>query len=70
MLHAPQSAFCALADPTRREILMMLGQQDMTIGEISNHFEMTRAAVKKHLVMLHEGDLIHITPAGANGSIS
>ena len=64
MIHTPQSAFRALADPTRREILTMLGEEDMTIAEISDQFEMTRAAVKKHLVMLQEGDLIRITPRG------
>ncbi|MGR3614438.1 MAG: ArsR/SmtB family transcription factor [Paracoccaceae bacterium] len=64
MIHVPQSAFRALADPTRRDILKMLGERDMTIAEVSDQFEMTRAAVKKHLVMLEQGDLIHITPRG------
>ena len=53
-----QPAFRALSDPTRRDILRMLGQREMTIVEISSQFSMTRAAVKKHLVILQEGDLI------------
>lgn len=53
-----QPAFRALADPTRREILLMLSASDMTIGDIASHFTMTRAAVKKHLITLAEGGLI------------
>jgi DNA-binding transcriptional ArsR family regulator len=55
-----QGAFRALADPTRRQILMHLCDADMTIGEVSNQFEMTRAAVKKHLIILEEGNLISV----------
>ncbi len=59
-----QGAFRALADPTRRQILMHLSDADMTIGEVSNHFEMTRAAVKKHLIILEEGNLISVHTKG------
>ena len=59
-----QGAFRALADPTRRQILMHLSDADMTIGEVSNHFEMTRAAVKKHLIILEEGKLISVHTKG------
>lgn len=54
----PQQTFRALADPTRRQILMFLKKDSMTLGEIAGHFDMTRAAVKKHLVMLEVGLLI------------
>lgn len=53
-----QPAFRALADPTRRSILTMLADRDMTIAEVSDHFDMTRAAVKKHLTVLSDGGLI------------
>ena len=53
-----QPAFRALADPTRREILHLLSANDMTIGEIAGQFTMTRAAVKKHLTALEQGNLI------------
>lgn len=53
-----QLAFRALADPTRRDILLMLRGKELTIADIAQNFEMTRAAVKKHLVMLLEGGLI------------
>lgn len=59
-----QPAFRALADPTRRAILHMLGQQDMTIAQVSDHFDMTRAAVKKHLNVLQQGDLIQVRARG------
>jgi len=53
-----QSSFKALADPTRRSILMQLSAQDMTVQELTNNFDMTRAAVKKHLTILENGKLI------------
>ncbi len=59
-----QSAFRALADPTRRQILMLLSDQDMTIGEVVDHFTITRPAVKKHLAMLEYGQLISVHPRG------
>ena len=59
-----QPAFRALADPTRRDILMMLGQSDMTVADVAERFDMTRAAVKKHLVVLEDGSLIHSAPRG------
>lgn len=59
-----QGAFRALADPSRRMMLMHLSRNDMTIGEVAGHFEMTRAAVKKHLTVLEEGNLISVHPKG------
>ncbi len=53
-----QSSFKALADPTRRSILMHLSNQDMTVQELTDNFDMTRAAVKKHLTILEHGKLI------------
>jgi len=59
-----QNTFKALADPTRRQILTHLSTQDMTIAEVSSHFEMTRAAVKKHLTTLEKGKLISVKISG------
>jgi DNA-binding transcriptional ArsR family regulator len=53
-----QSSFKALADPTRRSILIHLSNQDMTVQELTDNFDMTRAAVKKHLTILENGKLI------------
>ena len=60
----PHPVFRALADPTRRDILLMLRGSEMTIAEVADNFEMTRAAVKKHLTMLSDGGLITMTPKG------
>ncbi len=59
-----QPAFRALADPTRRAILRMLGDSDMTVAEVADRFDITRAAVKKHLVILEDGALIRSEPRG------
>ncbi len=59
-----QDTFRALADPTRRSILLHLSEQDMTIGEVCGHFDMTRAAVKKHLNILEESALISVHTRG------
>lgn len=59
-----QGAFRALADPTRRDILLLLSNQDMTIGEVVERFDITRAAVRKHLTILEEGALISVRPSG------
>lgn len=50
--------FQAIADPTRREVLKLLAEKQRPISDISNHFEMTRTAVAKHLFILSEAGLI------------
>ena len=60
----PQGAFRALGDPTRRSILMLLSSEDMSIGEVAPHFEVTRGAIQKHLSVLQEGELISVRTAG------
>lgn len=64
MTEHTQSAFRALADPTRRDILCMLGSDAMTIGQVAGQFDMTRAAVKKHLTVLSDGGLITVEVRG------
>lgn len=59
-----QNCFRALADPTRRDIVRMLADTDMTIGQLTDQFDMTRAAVKKHLTVLSDGGLITVAPKG------
>ncbi|WP_108816169.1 ArsR/SmtB family transcription factor [Loktanella sp. Alg231-35] len=59
-----QPTFRALADPTRRDILILLRDQSMTIGEVAQNFDMTRAAVKKHLTVLSDGGLITVKARG------
>ena len=59
-----QGTFRALADPTRREILTLLSKRELTIAEVASQFDITRAAVKKHLVILEQGDLISVKSVG------
>ena len=59
-----QSSFRALGDPTRRQILMELSKDELTISEVVEKFDLTRTAVRKHLTILEEGDLITLTPRG------
>lgn len=54
----PQPVFRALSDPTRRQILLHLSEESLTIGDIADRFQITRAAIKKHLVILEEGHLV------------
>ena len=53
-----QKTLRALADPIRREILNLLRQGRMSAGEITEHFDVTAAAISRHLSVLKEADLI------------
>ncbi len=50
--------FAALADPTRRAILMMLLEDDMAVTDVAHPFAMSLAAISKHLIVLAEAGLI------------
>lgn len=50
--------FKALADPTRRKILMMLVEEPSSVNNISKKFNMTRPAVSKHLKILESSNLV------------
>ena len=50
--------FSALADPTRRAILMRLMQSDATVAELGAPFAMSQPAVSKHLRVLEQAGLI------------
>ena len=53
-----QSTLRALADPTRREILNLLKSGSMAAGDIAARFDITSAAVSRHLAVLREAELI------------
>ena len=50
-------AFKALADPTRRKILELLSQGEMSAGEIAAHFAMAKPSVSHHLNILKTAGL-------------
>lgn len=52
------AVFSALADPTRREILAMLLEDDMAVTDVAAPFQMSLAAISKHLQVLAEARLI------------
>ena len=52
------SAFFALADPTRRAILARLGAGEATVMELAEPFEMTQPAISRHLKVLEGAGLI------------
>ena len=68
-------AFGALADPTRRRILRLVGDRPRQAGEIAEGFPVSRPAVSKHLRVLREAGLVaarkegrarvyHLSPKG------
>lgn len=59
-----QNTLRALADPIRREILNLLKNGRMSAGDIAERFEVTAAAISRHLSVLKEADLIRDTREG------
>ena len=59
-----QTTMRALADPIRREILNLLKNGRLSAGEITDHFDVTGAAISRHLSVLKEADLIRDTREG------
>ncbi len=54
----------ALAEPTRREILRLVRDEERTVGDIASHFPVTRPAISQHLRVLADADLVSIRPEG------
>ena len=50
--------FHAIADPTRRAILVLIAAQAMTPNALAEHFDSTRQAVSKHIQILSECELV------------
>ena len=48
-----RQVFQAIADPTRRAILVLIALHSMTPNAIAEHFDTTRQAISKHLRILH-----------------
>jgi DNA-binding transcriptional ArsR family regulator len=52
------SLFKALNDPTRREILEMLKEKDLTAGEIADRFNISKPSISHHLDLLRHANLV------------
>ncbi len=59
-----QSAFRALADPTRRKILEALKGGSMTAGDLAEQFPITRASLSHHFNVLKAADLVRTERRG------
>ncbi|AKU17068.1 ArsR/SmtB family transcription factor [Luteipulveratus mongoliensis] len=73
-----QTAWEALGDQTRREIVQLLSREELTAGEIAGRFEISRPGVSRHLRVLREAGLVtaradaqrrvySLDPAGIHG---
>jgi len=56
--------FKALNDATRREILEMLKEKDLTAGEIADHFHITKPSISHHLDLLKQAGLVEAVKQG------
>lgn len=56
--------FQAIADPTRRSILVLLTSQAMTAGAIANNFDVARPTISKHIQILSECELVESEQKG------
>ena len=52
------SVFSSLADPTRRDILKRVSKDELSVGEIARPYDLTFAAVSKHLKVLEKAQMI------------
>jgi DNA-binding transcriptional ArsR family regulator len=57
-------AFQVIADPSRRQMLMMLSKDSMTINSLAENFDISRPAVSKHVKILYNAGFISITGIG------
>ena len=59
-----RDVFQAIADPTRRAILVLIASQAMTPNNLAEHFDMTRQAVSKHIQYLVDCELLNQQKVG------
>lgn len=54
-----RDVFQAIADPTRRAIIMLLAVQSMTPNALATHFQTSRQAISKHIQLLAECEVLN-----------
>src|SRR5665811_1967680 len=57
-------AFQVIADPSRRQMLMLLSKDSLTINSLAENFDMSRPAVSKHIKILYGAGFISIQDIG------
>lgn len=60
------NTFKALADPTRRKILSMLREKNLSAGEIADAFDMSKPSISHHLAILKNAELVLAERDGQN----
>lgn len=56
--------FQVIGDPSRRKMLMLLSEDNLTINSLADNFDMSRPAVSKHIKILETAGFISITDIG------
>src|ERR1700761_1308397 len=62
--------FQVIADPSRRQMLVLLSQNSMTINSLAENFDMSRPAVSKHIKLLNAAGFISIQDIGRERDFS
>ena len=60
------NTFKALSDPTRRKILELLKEEDLTAGEIAEYFNISKPSISHHLNILKNAELVLWEKKGQN----
>jgi DNA-binding transcriptional ArsR family regulator len=60
------AVYRALADPTRRRLLELLRDGDLTAGQLQSHFAQSWPTISGHLRVLREADLVHADRVGTS----
>jgi len=58
------SAFAAVSEPTRRQILELLRHRERPVGELVRHLDISQPGVSKHLRVLRDAGLVQVRPDG------
>ena len=61
--------FKAMADPTRRRILQLLSEKNLSAGEIAEEFTMSKPAISKHLDILKTSEANHLKNRTVYGNL-
>jgi len=61
---ANENVFKALADPTRRKVLRLLGRGELTAGQLSSHFDISAPSMSHHFNILKNADLVFVRRDG------
>ncbi|CAM2064834.1 Winged helix-turn-helix transcriptional regulator [Sulfidibacter corallicola] len=64
MTYRLQGIYTAIADPYRREMMDLLYEGELTAGELSDQFDISRPAVSRHLSILQDSGLVTVSKRG------